>query len=424
MDSITDRGPGLKNLRFKDGFGTVVFLLTLYMTSVLAFSSSPELNIYSHLLFFVSFGGCAVYLNRNHGRLHFSPYMFYLLLFIMWCVVTMLWAEDAGKSFEMVVTLTELLISSVILFSFLVSVGNVDFFLISMFVAGMLGSFYMLGYYGFSGYMEMLKEGERAGQEISNVNVIGMYMAIAVLIGFYLAYIKGKLYCYVLIALPLVMALGSGSRKVLVILVVGISLMLLLDSVQKFDIKKFVRIAIIVIILIVVAIWISEQSIFNTIFERFEQMTGATGKVDGSTLKRQKMIVAGWKYFKEHPFTGTGINNAGVMTKKAIGWETYLHNNFVELLATTGIIGFTFYYAVYVYLVFNLFKNYRKTHNPTTIFLLSLLITRTIIEYGAVTYYDKMNMIYLTAAAVDVCITKRKLKEQKREYYEQSIRES
>ena len=286
MDSITDRGPGLKNLRFKDGFGTVVFLLTLYMTSVFAFSSSPELNVYSHLLFFAAFGGCAAYLNRNQGRLHFSPYMLYLLFFILWCVITMLWAKDSGKAMEKVVTLSELLIASVILFSFLVSVGNVDFFLISMFVAGMLGSFYMLGYYGYSGYMEMLKEGERAGQEISNVNVIGMYMAITVLLGFYFAYIKSRVYCYILIALPLVMALGSGSRKVLVILAVGVSFMLLLDSMQRFEMKKFVRICIIVIILIAVALWISEQPIFNTIFERFEQMTGASGKVDGSTLKR------------------------------------------------------------------------------------------------------------------------------------------
>ena len=399
MANMTFNRVGLKNLKFTNGFGTVVLLLTLYMTSIFAFSSSTDLNVYSHLLFFASFGGCAVYLNHNQGGFHFSRYMLYLLFFILWCVITMLWAKDSKGAYEKVVTLFELLIASVILFSFLVSVGSVDFFLISMFVAGVLGSFYMLGYYGFSEYMEMLKEGERVGQEISNVNVIGMYMAITVLLGFYFAYIRRKLYCYILMILPVVMSLGSGSRKVLVVLVLGISL-------------------IIVVVLIVVAIWISEQSIFQTIFERFNQMLGKTGKVDSSTQLREIYIRGGWRYFKEHPFTGVGIGNTAEITKEVAGKSTYLHNNFIELLASTGIIGFLFYYAIYAYLMVNLFKNYRKAHSPTTIFLLSLLLTRTIIEYGAVTYYDKMNMIYLTVAAADVYITKRKLKEQRREYYE------
>ena len=131
------------------------------------------------------------------------------------------------------------------------------------------------------------------------------------------------------------------------------------------------------------------------------------GKADSSALIRKQMIEIGWKEFLEHPIGGIGISNSYFITLQYFGRETYLHNNFVELLSCGGIFAFIFYYAIYIYLFYNLWK-YRKTDKKQAMFFAIWLLIMLIADFGTVSYYDKSQNFYLMIHFVNIENLKRK----------------
>jgi O-antigen ligase len=84
--------------------------------------------------------------------------------------------------------------------------------------------------------------------------------------------------------------------------------------------------------------------------------------------------------------------------------ETYLgvysHNNFVEIMASLGFIGFISYYSIYVYTLVEL----RKTQitKELRIFFISTIIALLVIEWFQVTYSYKAPMLMLALAASSI----------------------
>lgn len=67
---------------------------------------------------------------------------------------------------------------------------------------------------------------------------------------------------------------------------------------------------------------------------------------DTSAATRLDMIGEGWRLWLEAPILGHGIDQFRVLSQFA----TYSHNNYIEMLATLGIVGFILYYSVYLLL--------------------------------------------------------------------------
>ena len=102
----------------------------------------------------------------------------------------------------------------------------------------------------------------------------------------------------------------------------------------------------------------------------------------------------GLKLFKENPILGIGIGNANLYTQMYYGNNHYLHNNYVELLACGGIVGFTIYYSIWIYLLIT-FIRYRKFREKEYDICLILFLINLILDYGAVSYYDKSRYVFL-----------------------------
>ena len=73
---------------------------------------------------------------------------------------------------------------------------------------------------------------------------------------------------------------------------------------------------------------------------------------------------------------------------------TTLDNNYVELLANGGIVGFCFYYFIYVKIIWSLWKS-RKNGNKLNKLIFTMAILDIIMQYGYVSYYSKLSYIYL-----------------------------
>ena len=90
---------------------------------------------------------------------------------------------------------------------------------------------------------------------------------------------------------------------------------------------------------------------------------------------------------------------------------TYLHNNYIEILASGGIVGFVLYYAPYAIALVSLLKRVFKDRDraPVVVITLVLLITRLIGHLGIVLYYSKIEYIFI---ALLICVVNTPMKKE------------
>lgn len=106
------------------------------------------------------------------------------------------------------------------------------------------------------------------------------------------------------------------------------------------------------------------------------------------------MREVGFAQFLKTPIFGIGIGCSDVLLQHTINRSTYLHNNYIELLACGGIVGTALYYVprlpcsgTFGAAVFC------KTGRPSA--CLTILLLLLIMDYGAVAYSEKMQYLYL-----------------------------
>lgn len=118
------------------------------------------------------------------------------------------------------------------------------------------------------------------------------------------------------------------------------------------------------------------------------------GIIDNSTYLRQQFIKIGLEQFLETPFFGIGIDNARLLLLQHFGYTTYLHNNYVELLASGGIVGASLFYSIYAYIIYKLKSNW-KNYSSEKIAVLLLIFLMLAMDFGAVSYYSKSTYFYI-----------------------------
>ena len=62
----------------------------------------------------------------------------------------------------------------------------------------------------------------------------------------------------------------------------------------------------------------------------------------------------------EHPFAGVGLSQF----RAGSGYTTYAHNDYVEVAATTGLVGFLTYYSIFALVAWRLVRTRGRCHDP------------------------------------------------------------
>ena len=120
-----------------------------------------------------------------------------------------------------------------------------------------------------------------------------------------------------------------------------------------------------------------------------------------SLQHRFTLAKTGLDIFWENPAFGTGLasfSEARMENKfQAIG--TYAHSNIIEVLVSSGMIGFTLYYGMYVIMFYSMNmvakKNQNISENPLMMMTVSLFSFILYFDFFAVTYYEKTFFITL-----------------------------
>ncbi len=395
------------------GSKLILVLITMYMASVLLFTTYQSLNVISQGIFVLAFGGCTAYMIFKGKNFRVDTFIILFASFILFCFVALSWSIDVGKSLEAIITLVQLLIMSIIFYSYISAYENIESFICGLMISGLICAFVVVEYYGVIEYIRLMLLGERLGGGIANVNSIGIYLSITTIVAFYQAYFKEKKYCYVFMIFALLVALGTGSRKSIAMIALGIGLLLLMKYRENISLAAFAKLLVAVFALLIILNWMSTMPIFQGVFSRISTMFGGeSGEIDGSAEARFTMIEIGWESFKKRPYTGVGISNSYLITQEYLGRSTYLHNNFIELLACVGIVGFLIYYAIYFYLIKNLYVLSVATGDTAVTLMFAVMASFFVMGFGMVSYYDKMTYIYFSMAAATIAICRREIANQ------------
>lgn len=351
-----------------------------------------SLNKYSKVLAFALMGLLALYVLIN-GMIKINSVVLCLAGFTVWGFLSYFWAVDKQATLERALTMLQLLILFWLLYIYLSKENKVEMLILALCVAGIIFAVYILATNGLSAYVSGLEEGNRMGAEDVNENTVGLATGIAALIAFWYAFYKKKYYFLIFAAISTFVALGTGSRKVLVLLVLGVVMMFVLKGNAKKKVLSIFECMVVLIILYAIL----QLPIFETINERFDAMISAftgEGEGDNSALTRLEMIDVGWKQFLKTPIYGIGLENSNVITQEYLSLDTYLHNNYIELLACVGIVGFVLYYALYLIPLKKLIvPSFRG--DVLAIIALILLIVSLVMEFGSVQYYTKSTYLQI-----------------------------
>lgn len=319
--------------------------------------------------------------------------------FAGYCLLSSLWAINPENSFSKGLTIIQIIICMTVIYCHYYRNYQPHRLLSIAEYSGYMIALYYIYFWGLGYIRNSLMSGARIENAFANGNTIGMSCAISFIISVYfLLYVSKKhIIKFPFMALLLTIVAATASRKALVIVVLGVLFLFLFKYISKDILKTFFRWLFISGSLIVLFLLILSFPIFDGLNHRMEGLIAAimgNGIIDNSTYLRQQFIKIGLEQFLETPFFGIGIDNARLLLLQHFGYTTYLHNNYVELLASGGIVGASLFYSIYAYIIYKLKSNW-KNYSSEKIAVLLLIFLMLAMDFGAVSYYSKSTYFYI-----------------------------
>lgn len=338
---------------------------------------------------------------RGYGKIHLRirSYHLYMFGFALFCGLSAVWAREPAAAISKCQTIILTIVCCSMMYPFYEEQESVEQLVTMLMWAGYFVALYSIQKFGLSTLLAAtVSRNTRMEFGYNNSNTIGMICALSIVIQVYkIIYGERSLWSFLMVPTIVVVA-ASQSRKALILMPIGIMLIMLLKNAEnKNVVKGFVKTILSIAVLIVLIIGISQLSIFNGMNERmvrmFNSFTG-NGIIDTSSIVRENMRKAGIAQFLKTPLIGIGIGGSGTITEIAVGRRTYLHNNYVELLACGGILGTLVYYIPYISCL-GIFCRKKNIRNRQTVICITIMFVLLVMDYGLVSYYDKLQYFYV-----------------------------
>ena len=386
--------PQLKRLDEK-----LIWLLTTFLfASFVIFDTSSWISL---ILLATTAAILLLDVMQGRGRIRsaLGAFHVFVLCFSLFCFASSLWATNSSAAIGKGTTILEILICMSVIYMHYAKYSTVLPLLEVVRWAGYAVVLYALYFYGWDTIRFLASSGGRLDNSFTNINSIGMTAAYAIVITAYrIFFVNNRITWSDYLSIPAIIFVGlSGSRKTLVLAGLGFVLLAAKRFVSKNIVKTILRWAVLGLLIAVLFGCLMTLPIFSAVSARMEGLFAAVtgkGQVDSSTWLRQQYIAAGIAQFWKTPLFGIGISNTYILTAAAVGRSTYLHNNYVELLAAGGIVGFCCYYSMYFFLLRTFFR--RRRHADSCLIVCAVLILLFLImDYGVVSYYSKSTYFYL-----------------------------
>lgn len=389
-----------------DRLGLDLFIdasLFILLSSLFSATSVEGSNYFYYVAFFLFFGLTCIKLLmslKSHGTLNLPSFTLWYGGFVLLSLASVLWAAYPDNSMRVI---SRMIQSTVITFCLAQNYATRKGLLrcIRIFAwAGTVMALYMLANTPVGKWFDGFFGSSATHQ---NTNTLGMLFTLCVIVSFYFAfYCKEKRY-YAITMLQLFVIILTSSRKSLLASVVGLAMMAML-KVQRRNVV-FRVFTIFGFVLAVYYLIMSVPELYSAIGVRMESMTehlmGDGG--DFSISLRRLFIDNAKDMFYEKPLLGYGINNFVALIYRRIGISSYAHNNYYEILADLGIVGFIVFYGYYIFLLLTLLKIWRNRNGSLVKMMLVWLTVIMICEYGMISYYSIYMQIALCCVYMLTC---------------------
>lgn len=352
------------------------------------------------LLLFLLMAVSMMVLQNGRLTLRITFFHVWMLVFGLFCFLSVIWAWDTENAMTKGKTAFSMLICYSLAFLCYQEFDSVDALLKAVLWGGIAVMLVIFGTFGVHEILGLLEYGERLSEQFYlNSNVVGVVCAMSMVVNVYYILKDRRLYWWNLFLIPGVIVLpATGSRQALAIMAGGLVLLVFLTVIRG---RSPGEIAILLAGGILLAagmlILISRLPAFSGIYKRMLSMVSAmtgVGKTDRSATTRLALIDVGLEQFKRTPILGVGMGSGHLVAWKYLNKYFYLHNNFAEILAGGGLVGFIIYYSIYAY-IFVSFIRYRRYTTLETAVCATLLIMALVEDYASVTYYAKETYFYL-----------------------------
>ena len=332
---------------------------------------------------------------KQKGKLRFSlqTWHYFILALAVFSLFSIIWAINPADPKHKFTMLMQLFIIYSIIYMHYSEHKNVSKLFAIIKWSGYTVAIYSIFNYGIDFVIKMLTSSVRLENTTINVNEIGLLATIAIIIELYETVYYRHIKVSWIFAIPsFVMIMATQSRKAFIMLFLGILFVLLiLSDNKKGFVKKFLRICCIIGLVVISTYFLMKLPFFSGISERFgyifEEMSGHS-ESGSSTNIRKELIRIGKEGFLRSPLFGHGFGCPHILANNAIQFDAYLHQNYVELLAGGGIIGFTLFYSIYGYLFYNFYK-YRRYDNYGKRLCIVFMVLFLIMDFGRVSCYSK-----------------------------------
>lgn len=341
------------------------------------------------------------HLARTQGRIRTRNvrFIFYLVVFLLFCLSSMLWAQRPSLAVSKVNGIAFITVAM-----FVIGICHCERFELQEFLkAIMYGGYIVVIYtffrYGIGGILRLAADDTRITNDLFNANTLGMCAAYSIVLNIYFMLNERIKFRDVLIIPAVVLEAVTQSRKAIIIVALGVVGLVVLKNLKKKDFGKsllrvFAGLVAIALLFVVISRFRFMQSAIKRMTEIFDMLAGRGARTNNSAWLRFAYTKLGIQLFREHPILGIGIGNANIYTQLYYGHNHYLHNNYAELLACGGLLGFIVYYSMHIFLLRGYIRNWKYRNNDYDICLLLMLLI-IIVDYGMVSYYSRTNYFYL-----------------------------
>ncbi len=326
-------------------------------------------------------------------------FILYILIFVLYCAASMKWAQKPELSIPKVNGLIFIMLAMIIIHLCFYKQVSVDDLLKAIMYGGYIVVLYAFARYGVSGVFRLLANDSRITNEVFNANTLGMVAAYSIIINvFYFIYDRIRIRDLMIVP-AIALLVASQSRKAFILVAMGIVGIYMLKNLKKKKfgwsvLKIFVGLVVIAVLFVAVSKIPVMRPVVRRMLEIVEMLAGKGVRGKNSAWIRFAYNDLGIKLFKEHPIFGIGIGNANIYTQMYYNHDHYLHNNYIELLACGGIVGFLLYYSIWIYLLLT-FIRCRKQRSREYDICLILMLIHLVLDYGAVSYYSKETYVFL-----------------------------
>ena len=390
---------------------TVTLWIYIICSTAFSYGEWKMLNTYSLYLFLGVSALTMILKMKVKLDISIIPIMLYGLLLLVGMIYT---PTSISKVQEIVYKYCTMMVIVLCVIQHIDSIEDVKGIMFAYMIAGLVLAIYVYSLYG-SEFWTLMREAteneygyvDRLGGELMNTNAIGLFTMVSALIAAYNVLFdrtsKIKTVICILVGIfCFIVSMSAASKKSVLLLLVACFCFWLYSSLGNRHLFKQLKYIFLLVASVLVLFWLlNTLPIFSGIASRMTSLlesSGGGGTV--SEINRMKFIEQGITIWGENPILGAGT------AASIYYFGVYTHNNIIEMLINTGLIGLCLFYAAYpvtAYKYLAYAKSY-KDHNMVSVLLFALFVGVTICGFALVYYYERYFMILIAVVMTAIKI--------------------